>query len=245
MDSPGISLSRNVLDILAPWTLALAGIWGLGISAAIARQAANETEIPSPDSAAQPGKNPMPSSDDPSSATRLATFGNGCFWCTEAVFQQLKGVVRAQSGYSGGHLKNPSYKQVCEGDTGHAEALQIEYDPRVISYEQLLRVFFLSHDPTTLNRQGADVGTQYRSVIFTHDEAQQAAAEKIKAEFTAARTFSSPIVTEITPYTEFYPAESYHADYFRLHGHEPYCNTVIAPKVEKVRKQFKELLKDE
>jgi peptide-methionine (S)-S-oxide reductase len=172
-----------------------------------------------------------------------ATFGNGCFWCTEAVFQDLNGVEKVTSGYSGGTVKNPSYREVCTGSTGHAEALQILYDPKKISFDELLEVFWKTHDPTTLNRQGNDVGTQYRSAIFYHSEKQKQLAEKYKKELTASGAYSNPIVTEITPFTAFYPADDYHQQYFNLHGEEPYCHYVIQPKVEKFRKVFKDKLK--
>jgi peptide-methionine (S)-S-oxide reductase len=175
--------------------------------------------------------------------TDTATFGNGCFWCTEAIFQDLKGVIEVTSGYSGGKVKNPTYKEVCSGLTGHAECLQIIYDPEIISYEELLEVFWKTHDPTTLNRQGNDVGTQYRSVIFYHNEKQKELAEKYKKELDAARIFENPIVTEITAFDIFYPAENYHQEYFNLNGQEPYCQYIIRPKVEKFKKVFKDKLK--
>jgi peptide-methionine (S)-S-oxide reductase len=177
------------------------------------------------------------------SNTDTATFGNGCFWCTEAIFSELKGVLKVTSGYSGGTTKNPTYKEVCTGLTGHAECLQIVYDPTVISYEELLEVFWKTHDPTTLNRQGNDVGTQYRSVIFYHNEQQKALAEKYKKELNEARVFPNPVVTEIVPMKVFYPAENYHQEYYKLNGHEPYCQFVIRPKIEKFRKVFKNKLK--
>ena len=176
-------------------------------------------------------------------ATEVATFGNGFFWCTEAVFQSLKGVIKAESGYSGVHLANPSYKQVCSGNTGHAEVLQITFDPSVISYEKLLEAFFYSHDPTTLNRQGNDVGTQYRSVVFYHSVLQRQAAKNTIEKLTKAATWSDPIVTEVTPFERFYKAEDYHQDYFSLNGHEPYCSFVIKPKVDKFKKAFAKDLK--
>lgn len=160
------------------------------------------------------------------------TFGGGCFWCIEAVFARLDGVKSAVSGYAGGSVANPTYRQVCEGDTGHAEVVQIEFDPGQTSFEKLLEVFWAAHDPTTLNRQGADAGTQYRSVIFYENEAQKAAAEKSKA--AAQKEFRNPIVTEIAPLAKFYPAEDYHQDYFEINGHEPYCQVVIAPKLRKL-----------
>jgi peptide-methionine (S)-S-oxide reductase len=172
-----------------------------------------------------------------------ATFGTGCFWCTEAVFQELKGVVKATSGYTGGHVANPSYEEVCTGTTGHAESLQIIYDPTVITYDELLEVFWEAHDPTTLNRQGNDVGTQYRSAIFYHNAEQKEKAEHYKDKLNQSKAYDNPIVTEITAYTKFYPAENYHQDYYRLHGSEPYCSMVIRPKVEKFEKVFKDKLK--
>lgn len=172
-----------------------------------------------------------------------ATFGNGCFWCTEAIFQELKGVESVASGYSGGKVNNPSYREVCDGTTGHAECLQVQFDPTVISYEKLLEVFFTTHDPTTLNRQGADVGTQYRSVIFYHDEAQREVAEKVKREF-APSLWDDPIVTEISPFSKFYKAEDYHQNYFNDNPGQGYCRIVINPKVQKFRKEFADLLKE-
>ena len=172
-----------------------------------------------------------------------ATFANGCFWCTEAIFQDLEGVIKVTSGYSGGITKNPDYRQVCTGETGHAECLQIIYDPKKISFEELLEVFWKTHDPTTLNRQGNDVGTQYRSAIFYHNENQKLLAEKYKKELNGSGAYSDSVVTEITQFHIFYPAENYHQQYFNLHGSEPYCNYVIQPKVEKFRKVFKDKLK--
>lgn len=173
-----------------------------------------------------------------------ATFGSGCFWCTEAVFQSLKGVHQVVSGYAGGKVKNPTYQQICTGATGHAEVTQITFDPQVISYEELLYVFWRTHDPTTLNRQGADVGTQYRSVIFYHNEQQKAAAEKSKKETDASGLWPNPIVTEINPLTEFYSAEEYHQNYYRNNPTQPYCRVVIDPKMQKLRKEFHHKLKE-
>ncbi|HFA48992.1 MAG TPA: peptide-methionine (S)-S-oxide reductase [Bacteroidetes bacterium] len=172
-----------------------------------------------------------------------ATFGAGCFWCVEAIFQDLKGVHDVASGYSGGHVKNPTYREVCTGTTGHAEALQIHFDPRVISYEDLVKVLFTTHDPTTLNQQGADRGTQYRSVIFYHDEEQKAIAERLKKEF-APTIWSDPIVTEIVPFDKFYKAEDYHQNYYKDNPNQGYCRVVINPKVVKFRKQYAHLLRD-
>jgi len=172
-----------------------------------------------------------------------ATLGAGCFWCIEAIFQDLKGVQSVTSGYAGGHVKNPSYKEVCTGTTGHAEVARIVFDPAVISYEDLLYVFWRTHDPTTLNRQGADVGSQYRSAIFYHSEEQKKIAEKSKAETDKSGIFDSPIVTEIVPLTNFYEAEDYHQDYYNINPNQPYCRFVIDPKVAKFKKEFKEKLK--
>jgi peptide-methionine (S)-S-oxide reductase len=172
-----------------------------------------------------------------------ATFGAGCFWCTEAVYSQLKGVLSVTSGYSGGSTRNPSYREVCTGTTGHAEVTQIVYDPAQISFTELLEVFWTMHDPTTLNRQGADVGTQYRSVIFYHNEDQHKLAEEYKNKLNSEMAFDKPVVTEIKPFKVFYKAEDYHQDYFENNSNQPYCQYVILPKVEKVRKIFKERLK--
>ncbi len=175
--------------------------------------------------------------------TDTATFGTGCFWCTEAVFEQLEGVLKVTSGYSGGHVKNPTYEQVCEKNTGHAEVVQLVYDPAVISFDELLEVFWQTHDPTTLNRQGNDVGPQYRSAIFYKDEEQKLKAEHYKKELDKAGAFNAPIVTEISPLINFYAAEQYHQDYYTNNGSQPYCNFVIRPKMEKFQKAFKEKLK--
>lgn len=176
--------------------------------------------------------------------TAIATLANGCFWCTEAIFEQLDGVISATSGYTGGQTEKPTYKEVCSGETGHAEALQIVYDTSKITFDELLEVFWETHDPTTLNRQGADVGTQYRSGVFYHNAEQKEKAEKYKAELNKSGAFSKPIVTEIAPFTKFYPAEDYHQQYFELNGNSnPYCTIVIQPKLEKFRKVFKDKLK--
>lgn len=175
--------------------------------------------------------------------TDTATFATGCFWCTEAIFQELKGVLKVTSGYSGGTTPNPSYEEVCTGSTGHAECLDIIYDPKQISFDELLEVFWESHDPTSLNRQGNDVGTQYRSAIFYHNAEQKEKAEIYKAKLDKSGAYDKPIVTEITAFTKFYPAEDYHQDYYRLHGTQPYCSFVIRPKVEKFEKVFKDKLK--
>ena len=172
-----------------------------------------------------------------------ATLGGGCFWCLEAVYVDLRGVERVVSGYAGGDLPNPTYRQVCTGQTGHAEVVQITFDPQQLSYHDLLRVFFTIHDPTTLNRQGNDVGSQYRSVIFYHDDEQRRIAEVVMAEITAAGIWSSPLVTELQPLTLFYPAEDYHQDYYTNNSYQPYCQIVIAPKVAKFRRLYADRLK--
>jgi peptide-methionine (S)-S-oxide reductase len=169
--------------------------------------------------------------------TELATLGGGCFWCTEAIFQMLPGVKSVVSGYAGGTKDNPTYREVCSGNTGHAEVIQVEYDPKVVSYEKVLETFWEAHDPTTLNRQGNDSGTQYRSIILYANDAQKAAAEKSKAE--AQKHFRSPIVTQIVPLTKFYKGEDYHQDYYRSNPNQGYCRAVIAPKVEKFEKKLK------
>ncbi|MGH7752929.1 MAG: peptide-methionine (S)-S-oxide reductase MsrA [Gemmatimonadales bacterium] len=175
--------------------------------------------------------------------TEIATLAGGCFWCLEAVFLELKGVERVVSGYIGGRVPNPSYAHVCSGDTGHAEAVQIAYDPQVIGFRDLLDVLFTIHDPTTPNRQGADEGTQYRSAIFYHSPAQKAQAEDAIRQLEAAKTWDGPIVTQLVPAPEFYPAEQYHQNYFQLNPSQPYCAVVVAPKVAKARKHFFEKLK--
>ena len=172
------------------------------------------------------------------------TVGGGCFWCTEAVFEELKGVEKVESGYSGGKVPNPTYQEVCTGDTGHAEVSQITFDPKVISLKDILEVFFTVHDPTTLNRQGNDEGTQYRSVIFYRNAEQQAVAKQVIKEIQDAKIWNGRIVTELAPFTAFYKAEDYHQEYFKLHGQQPYCRMVIAPKVAKFREHFRDKLKD-
>lgn len=176
--------------------------------------------------------------------TDTATFGTGCFWCTEAIFQQLKGVLKVTSGYSGGHVVNPTYEQVCEKNTGHAEVVQVVYDPSAISFDELLEVFWQTHDPTTLNRQGNDVGPQYRSVVFYHNEEQKKKTEHYKADLDKSGAFNDPIVTAIEPFTNFYAAENYHQNYYNNNGSQPYCNFVVRPKVEKFQKVFKNKLKN-
>jgi len=173
----------------------------------------------------------------------IATFGGGCFWCTEAVFEGLKGVISVESGYSGGFVKNPSYSEVCDGTTGHAEVIQIRFSPDIISYEELLLIFFNVHDPTTLNQQGADVGTQYRSAIFYHNDTQKKVSESVIEKLTKDSSFSNPIVTQIQKFTVFYIAEDYHQDYFANNPNAAYCSRVIKPKVEKFTKKYSDKLK--
>ena len=170
--------------------------------------------------------------------TQLATLGGGCFWCLEAVYLELQGVEKVVSGYAGGSVRNPSYREVCTGNTGHAEVVQLTFDPEQISFREILEVFFTIHDPTTLNRQGADVGTQYRSAIFYHNEEQRQIAEETIAEFDAAGIWPNPIVTEVTPLDTFYEAEDYHQDYYQQNSDQPYCQIIISPKVAKFRQKF-------
>jgi peptide-methionine (S)-S-oxide reductase len=179
----------------------------------------------------------------PTPTRAVATLAGGCFWCLEAVFDDLQGVESVVSGYAGGRVRNPSYRDVCSGATGHAEVVQITFDPGLISFRDLLHVFFTVHDPTTLNRQGADVGTQYRSAIFYHSPDQQATAEQVIAEINAAGIWGAPIVTQVAPFDAFYAAEDYHQEYYRRNPYQPYCQVVIAPKVAKFRKQYVQRLK--
>ena len=179
----------------------------------------------------------------PAKGKEIATFAGGCFWSMEAMFSQLKGVEKAEPGYAGGTVDKPTYEQVGSGETGHAETMSITFDPKVISYDDLLQVFLTVHDPTTLNRQGADVGTQYRSAIFTHSDEQKKTAEKVIKEVTAARLWKNPIVTTVTPFTNYYRAEDYHLNYYNLHLDAPYCRQVIAPKIAKFHEKFKAKLK--
>ena len=183
----------------------------------------------------------MNEADD--SKLQVATFGSGCFWCSEAIFERVKGVTLVVSGYAGGKVDNPSYEEVCSGTTGHAEVIQIKFDPNIVSYDELLEIFWKTHDPTTLNRQGADVGTQYRSVIYYNDDNQKNKAENYKSELNKAGIWKDPIVTEISPLKKFYPAEKYHQDYYEQNPNKGYCSFVITPKIEKFEKIFKEKLK--
>lgn len=180
---------------------------------------------------------------DKSHKTDVATFGAGCYWCTEAQFQQLKGVEKVESGFSGGHVDNPTYKEVCFGNTGHAEVCNITYNPSVITFDELLAAFWTCHDPTTLNRQGNDVGTQYRSVIFYHNEEQHKKAEDYKKKLNDEQAFANPVVTEIAPFKAFYKAEDYHQNYYNDNKSAPYCQFVVGPKVDKFKKVFKDKLK--
>lgn len=173
----------------------------------------------------------------------LATFASGCFWCIEAIFQRIEGVEKVVSGYSGGHVKNPTYKEICQGTTGHAEVCQLSYNPNIVSFEELLEVFWQTHDPTTLNRQGNDVGTQYRSAVFYHNDEQKALAIKYKEKLDESGAFRNQIVTEINAYKNMYVAEDYHQNYFNENGSQPYCSFIIQPKVEKFEKIFKDKLK--
>ncbi|BCX05519.1 MAG: peptide methionine sulfoxide reductase MsrA [Candidatus Roseilinea sp.] len=181
--------------------------------------------------------------DDIAGAPAVATLGGGCFWCLEAVYEQVNGVLRVESGYAGGRVPHPSYEAVCMGTTGHAEVVQITFDPRVVTFRELLEIFFVIHDPTTLNRQGADVGTQYRSVIFYHSPEQREIARQVIAEVEAAKLWDDPIVTELTPFESFYQAEAYHQGYYRNNPLQGYCRVVIAPKIAKFRKLFADKLK--
>ncbi|RIK72595.1 MAG: peptide-methionine (S)-S-oxide reductase [Planctomycetota bacterium] len=193
---------------------------------------------------ANPSTAPAPPAAAPVPANRqLATFGSGCFWCTEAVFQQLKGVEKVVSGYAGGKLPNPTYEDICSGLTGHAEVIQLTFDPAVVSYADLLEAFWHSHDPTTLNRQGNDIGTQYRSVVFYHNDAQRREAEHYKQKLDESGAFDAPIVTEISPAASFYPAEQYHQNFYNDNPRYGYCVAIIGPKLEKFRAAFKEKLK--
>jgi peptide-methionine (S)-S-oxide reductase len=186
----------------------------------------------------------MNSHSDQSANYETATLGGGCFWCTEAVYKEMKGVVNVVPGYSGGHIKNPAYREVTTGRTGHAEVVQVTFDPSVSKFSDILEVFFMTHDPTTLNRQGNDIGTQYRSAIFFHNEAQKHTAQKVIELFEKEKVYVDPIVTEVTPFDAFYVAEDYHHNYFERNRSQPYCQFVVAPKVEKFKKVFREKLKD-
>lgn len=218
-------------------TIAIAGLSSL-LSCAQKSSVNNTTNMNPKNNTESSSNTSVPATTD------TATFANGCFWCTEAIFEELNGVISATSGYTGGQTNNPTYKDVTSGQTGHAECLQIVYDPSKITFDELLEVFWETHDPTTINRQGADVGTQYRSGIFYHNGDQKEKAEKYKVELNKSGAFNNPIVTEITPFTKFYPAEDYHQQYFEQNGNSnPYCKIVIQPKLDKFRKVFKDKLK--
>ncbi|HUY35087.1 MAG TPA: peptide-methionine (S)-S-oxide reductase MsrA [Pirellulales bacterium] len=218
-------------------------IWGflLATAAAVSCDGRLALSEPETDSEQEASKSEQP--DEKPAALEMATFGAGCFWCTEAVFQQLKGVKSVVSGYSGGTVKNPTYEMVSTGFTGHAEVVQVSYDPEEISFDDLLEVFWKTHDPTTLNQQGPDFGAQYRSAVFYHSDEQKELAEKYKRNLEKAREFKRPIVTEITRFEAFYPAEDYHQNYFKDNSRQPYCAQIIRPKVNKVKKVFKDKLK--
>lgn len=231
----------------------LGGLFGAFLGGCGTKVGPNEGPAPEKKPAEPIAENPVtaqstprdPAPPTPRVEERLATFGSGCFWCTEAVYLRLKGVLGVVSGYSGGKTKDPTYKDVGTGTTGHAEVIQVRYDPAVVSYDTLLEVFFATHDPTTKDRQGNDWGTQYRSIILTHDDEQRRAAEAAKKRLDAAKEFSAPIVTEIVPLERFYKAEVYHQDYFALNPQAGYCQAVVSPKVKKFEKHFKDRLKDQ
>lgn len=229
--------NRGNLGSLSSWTLPAVIIVGSLCLACAPAQTTSPLEVTSP-------MNDVTSNTD-AEQLKVATFANGCFWCTEAVFERLRGVENVTSGYIGGEVANPTYEQVCAGNTGHAEAIQMRYDPQQTGYEELLLVFWRTHDPTTLNRQGNDVGTQYRSAVFYHDESQRQLAEAYKGKLDSSGAFPKPIVTEITRATTFYPAEKYHQDYYNLNRNQPYCAFNITPKVEKIKKVFADKLKPE
>jgi peptide-methionine (S)-S-oxide reductase len=222
------------------WSVFVAVLLGLFVAIYLAAKPVTPEQKAKP---VKPEKPTVLEADSPPPGMAEATFGGGCFWCTEAVFQQLKGVHSVVSGYSGGSVKNPTYDEVCTGTTGHAEATQITYDPSAISFEELLEVFWKTHDPTTRDRQGNDVGPQYRSAIFYHTDEQKRVAEHYKQKLDAAGVFPGPIVTEIVPFTEFYRAESYHQNYYAQNSTQPYCRAIIGPKLEKMKKVFSDKLK--
>ena len=216
-------------------------LWIVGavllIGAILVWQFSRRSELPMPENF------PVLEASDTADDSTTATFGNGCFWCTEAVFQQLKGVESVKSGYTGGAVAHPTYEQVCRGDTGHAEAIQVTFDPKVIFYAELLEVFWRSHDPTTLNRQGNDTGTQYRSAVFYHSPRQKELAEQYKAKIDAARVFPRPVVTEVVPAGEFYAAEASHQNFYGANPRQGYCRAVIQPKLDKLKTVFQDKMK--
>lgn len=218
----------------------------LALAALVVAAAGACGEKPQPQESSQPKENPpMAAKMDPAPPSRVetATLGAGCFWCVEAVYQEVKGVLSVESGYAGGSVEQPTYKQVCSGTTGHAEVCEIKFDPSVLGFKDVLRIFWKTHDPTTLNRQGNDRGTQYRSVIFYHSDDQRELAQKYKRELDASGAWDKPIVTEISPFTRFWKAEDYHQNYFRRNPEQGYCAFVIAPKMEKFRKVFGDQLR--
>jgi peptide-methionine (S)-S-oxide reductase len=223
-------------------TLSCIGLGLIAVCSQLAATSAKENLLMAAEKSSEQKKS-EPGSHAPAAKLDTATFGEGCFWCSEAVFQRLRGVKSVVSGYSGGNVSNPTYEQVCSGRTGHAEVVQITFDPSQISFDELLKVFWQTHDPTTLNQQGNDMGTQYRSVIFYHNDEQHRIAEQYKKQLDKSGAFKSPIVTEIAPSKHFYPAEKHHRDYFNLNPSQSYCQFIIRPKVEKFNKEFKDLLK--
>lgn len=240
------NLSRRSLLLLSLGSV----LTGCGLaSAGPETGAVGGLNVPPSDSKGKNGKaNKVMTNTEPAAVKvpegkEIATLGAGCFWCVEAIFLDLKGVDKVVSGYSGGKAPNPTYEEVCSGTTGHAEVVQITFDPKVISFSNILRIFFTTHDPTTLNQQGADVGTQYRSAIFYHSAEQKKAVEKVIQEITAEKLYPNRIVTEVTPYPNFYPAEGYHQNYFALNPNQGYCRAVIEPKVRKFREKYRQLLK--
>ena len=232
--------SGGVVRVQLKWLIVAALILGLGLAWFLAEGFTVPMSFPTldPDEIGT-------TTDQPANGTEVATFGSGCFWCTEAVFQRMKGVQSAVSGYSGGSVANPTYEQVCSGTTGHAEVVQVTVDAAVISYPELLELFWRSHDPTTRNRQGHDIGSQYRSAIFTHSERQRELAERYKQKIDAAGVFAAPLVTQIVPFTVFYPAEADHQNYYAENSRQPYCRAIIRPKLDKLRQVFENKLKSD
>ncbi len=222
------------------WLVFVAVLAGSFVAVYLAAKPVRPEQEAKPVKPVKPEQPTVPDTNSPTTGTAKATFGSGCFWCTEAVFQQLKGVQSVVSGYSGGSVKNPTYHEVCTGTTGHAEAIQVTYDPKEISFEELLEVFWQTHDPTTRDQQGNDYGPQYRSVVFYHSDDQKRLAEHYKQKLDAAGLFPAPIVTEIAPFTEFYRAEAYHQNYFNQNSSQPYCRAIIRPKLDKMKKVFAE-----
>jgi peptide-methionine (S)-S-oxide reductase len=234
--------SRRSLMALSLWGL----IAGCVPSSAAEKQAGASGNRPRQTGRGKPSLDQLPTtSDTPPAGREIATLGAGCFWCVEAIFRDLKGVDKVISGYSGGWVANPTYEQVCTGQTGHAEVINVIFDPKVIKFDDILHIFFTTHDPTTLNRQGPDTGTQYRSAIFYHNDAQKASGEKVIKEVNEAKIWRNKIVTEVTPFKNFYAAEDYHQDYFKRNPNQQYCAIIIAPKVRKFREKYAHLLKQD